>query len=77
MILLIQSRTLDVSATTKAVLRTFDRRGTHATPTTLESPPPDWSAPFQRMADECHLDHSVMKAFAELREFYATLRLAR
>jgi len=77
MILLIQSGTLAVSASAEAVLRTFDRRGTHAIPIALEPPPPDWSAPFERMADECKLDHSVTKAFVELRRFYATLRLVR
>ena len=75
MILLIQSGTLDVSVAAEAVLRTFDRRGTHAIPTALESPPADWSAPFERLADECQLDRSVTKAFAELRRFYITLKL--
>jgi hypothetical protein len=73
MVLLIQSGTLDVSLATEALRRTFDRRGTHLIPAALEPPPPDWSTPFERLADECQLDHSVSKAFAKLCLFYATL----
>lgn len=75
MILLIQSGTLDASVTTEALRRTFDRRGTHPIPAALEPPPPDWSAPFERLADECRLNHSVAEAFAELSEFCTTSRL--
>jgi len=53
MILLISLGRLPSHASAEAVLRTFDRRGTHAIPIALEPPPPDWSAPFERMADEC------------------------
>jgi hypothetical protein len=56
MVLLIQSGTLDVSVAAEALSRTFDRRGTHLIPATLEPPPPDWNTPFERFADECHLD---------------------
>jgi Nucleotidyl transferase AbiEii toxin, Type IV TA system len=75
MILLIQSGTLDSSIVGEALRRTFNRRGTHLVPTALEPPPSDWSMPFQRLADECQLTHSVSKAFAELSRFYATLSL--
>jgi hypothetical protein len=77
MILLIQSGTLDVTVTSEALRRTFDRRGTHLLPAALEPPPLDWSVPFERLADECHLDYSVMNAFTVLRQFYATLELIR
>ncbi|HEY4046503.1 MAG TPA: nucleotidyl transferase AbiEii/AbiGii toxin family protein [Acidobacteriaceae bacterium] len=70
MILLIQSGTLGTSVVAEALLRTFSRRGTHPVPAALEPPPSDWSMPFERFADECHLDHSVTKAFAELSRFY-------
>jgi hypothetical protein len=65
MVLLIQSGTLDVSTTAEAIVRTFNRRGTHPISPTLEPPPPDWNTPFVRLAEECHLDHSVSEAFAE------------
>lgn len=77
MILLIQSGTLDATVTTEALRSTFDRRGTHPVPTTLDPPPSDWHAPFERLADECRLDHSVTKAFAELLQFYTTLGLTK
>lgn len=76
MILLIQSGTLDAPAADEAILRTFNRRNTHPIPITLEPPPLDWSMPFERLADECGLDASVSKAFAELSQFYATLALS-
>ncbi len=72
-VLLIQSGTLDVSLVAEALRRTFGRRGTHPIPAKLEPPPPDWTAPFERLADECRLDPSVPKAFAELSRFYTTL----
>ena len=77
MILLIQSGTLDASVATRAIRRTFDRRGTHAIPLELASPPPDWGTPFETLANECQLDHSIAKAFVELKRFYATLRPAK
>jgi hypothetical protein len=76
MVLLIQSGTLDASAVAEALLRTFNRRGTHLVPVTLGMPPPDWDMPFQRLADECQLDRSVSNAFAELSRFYETLALS-
>lgn len=75
MILLIQSGTLDAAAVAKALVRTFDRRGTHSLPTALEPPPSDWSMPFQRLADDCQLDRSVNKAFVELAQFYKVLAI--
>ncbi len=77
MVLLIQSGTLDPTVTTEALRNTFGRRRTHPIPAMLEPPPLDWRAPFERLADECRLDHSVTKAFAELSQFYTTLGLAR
>ena len=76
MILLIQSGTLDVIVTAEALRRTFDRRATHSIPSALEPPPVDWTAPFERLADECHLNRSVPKAFTELNRFYAMLEVA-
>jgi len=70
MVLLIRSGTLDVPLAAEALRRTFDRRGTHPIPAALEPPPPDWNTPFERLADECRLDHSVSKAFAALSQFY-------
>jgi hypothetical protein len=77
MILLIQSGTLESTATTEALRCTFERRGTHPVPAVLEPPPPEWSAPFERLADECRLDRSVTEAFSELWQFYTRLGLPR
>jgi hypothetical protein len=70
MVLLIQSGTLDVSQTAEALRRTFDRRGTHPIPAALEPPPPDWNTPFERLADECQINHSASKSFLALSKFY-------
>ncbi len=73
MVLLIRSGTLNPPACLEALRRTFERRGTHDLPTLLEPPPAAWENPFQRLAEECRLDHSVSKAFAELSDFFTTL----
>jgi hypothetical protein len=73
MVLLIQSETLNTSVCLEALRRTFERRGTHDIPALLEPQPATWEKPFQRLAEECRLDPSVRKAFAELSGFYATL----
>lgn len=73
MVLLIRSGALNPSITAEAVRLTFDRRGTHPPPSTLQPPPPDWDKPFQTLAEECQLDLSVNMAFKELSEFAATV----
>lgn len=73
MVLLIQSGTLDKSRCAEALRRTFERRGTHSLPITLDSPPVEWEKPFQRLAEGCRLDPSASKAFAELSGFYVTV----
>ncbi|HWR34947.1 MAG TPA: hypothetical protein VN622_03630 [Clostridia bacterium] len=69
--LLIRSGDLDSSVVVEAVRRTFDRRGTHPLPSTLQPPPPEWDKPFQALAEECQLDVSVNTAFEKLSQFVA------
>lgn len=73
MALLIRSETLNKPACLEALRRTFERRGTHGLPTMLEPPPVAWEKPFQRLAEECRLDPSANRAFAELARFFATV----
>ena len=73
MVLLIQPGTLDTSRCVEALRRTFEHRGTHDLPAALEPPPATWETPFQRLAEECRLDPSAGKAFAELSGFYTTI----
>src|SRR6185437_37422 len=73
MVLLIQSETLNKAVCLEALQRTFERRGTHALPEILERPPAAWEKPFKRLAQECRLDPSASKAFAELSRFFATV----
>ena len=73
MILLIRSRTLQLSRVVQALHATFDLRATHPVPKALDSPPEEWSAPFARLAAECHLDLSASEAFRIVAEFYADL----
>lgn len=77
MVLLIQSGTLDKSGCAEALRRTFERRGSHSLPITLESPPVEWEKPFQRLAEGCRFDPSASKAFAKLSGFYVTVAYER
>ena len=48
---------------------TFDRRGTHALPTTLSVPPPEWQTHFRALAEECGLQTDIAEVFDNVREF--------
>ena len=48
---------------------TFERRGTHALPTSLNAPPPDWQTPFRALAEECGLQTDIAAVFEKVREF--------
>jgi hypothetical protein len=71
MALLIQSGTLERKRVLQALHATFDLRATHAVPKTLDPPPEEWNAPFERLAAECQLELSASDAFRLLSEFYA------
>jgi hypothetical protein len=73
MVLLIKSGALNASVVVEAVRHTFDRRGTHPLPATLQPPPPDWEKPFESLAEECQLDPSLNTAFDELSQFFASV----
>ena len=48
---------------------TFDRRGTHALPTGLSVPPPEWQTPFRALAEECGLQTDIAAVFDNVRKF--------
>jgi hypothetical protein len=53
----------------EAVRLTFEWRKTHALPSVLQAPPPDWRARFQALAEECALPEDMDAAFAGVRSF--------
>jgi hypothetical protein len=64
MVLLIQSRTLAKAKVAEAIGITFDRRGTHAVPTSFPQPPTGWQKPYDALAKECGLSGVLDDAFA-------------
>ena len=67
--LLIADDQLDRRRVINALQLTFDRRGTHALPTNLHVPPPDWQTPFRALAEECGLQTDIAAVFNNVREF--------
>ena len=49
---------------------TFERRKTHALPSELVPPPPDWQGRYRALAEECGLPTDVAAAFAGVREYF-------
>jgi hypothetical protein len=69
MVLLIQSATLVRSRVIEAIRVTFERRKTHAFPSTLPVPPADWQKPYEALARECNLSGQLEDAFTGLRMY--------
>jgi hypothetical protein len=64
MVLLIQSDTMVEDKVADAVSIPFERRKTHVLPRVLPQPPSDWRKPYDALAKECGLSHSVDRAFS-------------
>jgi hypothetical protein len=73
MALLIADNQLDRRRVINALHLTFDRRGTHALPTSLSAPPPEWQTPFHALAEECGLKADIAAVFESVREFLETV----
>lgn len=67
--LLIAGNQLDRRKVINALHLTFDRRGTHALPTSLSVPPSEWQTPFRALAEECGVQADIAAVFDNLREF--------
>jgi hypothetical protein len=67
--LLIADNQLDRRRVIDALNLTFDRRGTHALPTSLSEPPSEWQTPFRALAEECGLQTDIAAVFDNVREF--------
>lgn len=67
--LLIGENQLDRRKTFNALRLTFERRNTHALPTTLSAPPEDWQTPFEALAGECGLQIDIAGVFDSVRKF--------
>ena len=58
----------------KALQATFKRRGTHPLPQKLASPPENWEARYQKMAEECGVSKkTVQEAFELLSKYWENL----
>jgi hypothetical protein len=69
LVLLIADNQLDRQRVINALHLTFERRGTHALPTSLSVPPPEWQTPFRALAEECGLQTDIAAVFDNVREF--------
>lgn len=67
--LLIGENQLDRRKIFNALRLTFERRNTHALPTTLNAPPEDWQRPFEALAEECGLQANIASVFDSVRKF--------
>jgi len=67
--LLIADNQLDRQRVIDALHLTFDRRGTHALPTSLSVPPSEWQTPFRALAEECGLQTDIAAVFDNVRGF--------
>ncbi|MFZ0708198.1 MAG: nucleotidyl transferase AbiEii/AbiGii toxin family protein [Candidatus Korobacteraceae bacterium] len=67
--LLIGENQLDRRKTFDALRLTFERRNTHALPTTLKAPPENWQTPFEALAEECGLQTNIAGVFDSVRKF--------
>lgn len=68
MTLLIASGGLDRRRVLNALNLTFERRGTHDLPASLDSAPLDWRIPFRTLVEECRLSGDLAVAFAEVQK---------
>jgi hypothetical protein len=75
--LLIGAGGLDKKRILDALRLTFERRGTHHFPADLATPPADWQAPFETLAEECGLPPDVSTVFARVREFLEKVLASR
>jgi hypothetical protein len=69
MALLIGDNQLDRQRTLNALHLTFERRGTHLLPASLNAPPLEWQIPFRALAEECGLLPDIAMVFKRVREF--------
>jgi hypothetical protein len=52
-----------------ALAATFGARGGHTVPAQFPPPPPEWQAPFRRMAAEAGLDLELALGYAQVKKF--------
>lgn len=75
LVLILQHETLATERARAAVETTFHRRGTHSVPEDVPEPPSAWAKPFNALAAECGLEHTLRTAHERLEVFWRSLRL--
>lgn len=67
--LLVGENQIDRQKARNALRLTFERRNTHAFPSTLDAPPEGWQTPFEALAEECGLETKIDAVFDRVRKF--------
>lgn len=73
LVLLIDSGGIDQNRLVRDVVDTFNRRGTHEVPSTLETPPEFWKPVFVKLASECGIDGAITTQFEKVEIYWAGL----
>jgi hypothetical protein len=71
LLLLVRTGEVRQRELTEAVRMTFDRRKTHAIPSTLVPPPESWERQFRALATECEIESGMEDGFREVGTFLA------
>jgi hypothetical protein len=72
LVLLIDSDSLNLERVRDALVGTFERRGTHSLPASLEPPPEFWRPVFQRLAEQCGISPNIDSQFQRVQQFFDT-----
>ena len=75
MILLIQKGKMSKPKIKESIIAVFKSHDVSEIPSKLSPPPPSWSAPFSRLADECGIKTTIDEAFQKLDSFYSKLKI--
>ena len=75
MILLIQKGKMSKPKIKESIIAVFKSHDVSEIPSKLSPPPPSWSAPFSRLADECGIKTTIDEAFQKLDSFYSKLKM--
>ena len=63
MVVIAGTTSIDADRLSEAVRSIFERRATHAIPTSLESPPPDWARPWLTLVTHLPADRELVIGF--------------
>lgn len=76
LILLLDRKNFDPEAGKKALQAVFRVRGTHFLPEKLPEPPKEWEKLFQKMTQECGIQHGLQEAYIIVNGFFQKILMA-